>query len=301
MKTVGVIGAGTMGNGIAHVFAQFGFEVFLVDQNEEQLNTALSIIQKNFDRQVSKNVMNSKAAEEALSRISAINNIGPSLEGCGLIVEAVNESIDLKRLIFRELEHYIPETTVLASNTSSISITEIASGLKHPERVIGMHFMNPVPVMELVEIINAAQTLPKITELVHKLSVAVGKTPVSVNDYPGFISNRILMPMINEATIALYEGVSGVKEIDTIMQLGMAHKMGPLKLADFIGLDVCKNILDIMYKGFGNPKYSPSPLLKQMVNAGDLGVKSGKGFYDWSTNKKDPDVTSRFLYTSKSY
>jgi 3-hydroxybutyryl-CoA dehydrogenase len=279
MKNIAVIGAGTMGNGIAHVFAQHGFSVSLIDTAQIQLDKALTTITKNLDRQVAKGSLSEEQKTQALANISLHTEQSAGLQHAELVVEAATENIELKLAIFRQLDELAPEGCILATNTSSISITRIASVTKRPEQVIGMHFMNPVPVMKLVEIINGYGTSGIVTEQIVELSKALGKTPCVVNDYPGFIANRILMPMINEAIISLFEGVAGVEEIDTVMKLGMAHPMGPLQLADFIGLDVCLSILRVLQDGFGNPKYAPCPLLVNMVTAKKLGVKSGEGFY----------------------
>jgi len=281
LQKIAVIGAGTMGNGIAHVFAQAGFNVHLTDVNAPQLEKAIQTISKNFDRQIAKQTATEETKAKALSNIKTFNNIANGVKDAGLVIEAATENTELKLSIFRELDAHTDETCILASNTSSISITKIASVTKRPDKVIGMHFMNPVPVMKLVEIINGYATDKKVTETIVELSKQLGKTPCVVNDYPGFIANRILMPMINEAIYSLYEGVAGVEEIDTIMKLGMSHPMGPLQLADFIGLDVCHAILNVLYEGLGKTHYVPCPLLTNMVAAGKLGVKSGKGFYEY--------------------
>lgn len=294
MKTVGVIGSGTMGNGIAHVFAQSGYDIHLIDIKQDALDKALAIIAKNFDRQIAKGRIEEGVKTDSLKRISTYTNLHTGVQGCDLIVEAATERLDLKKKIFQEMDDAAPDHCILATNTSSISITELAAATKRPDKVIGMHFMNPVPVMKLVEIINGYSTSKEVTDTIEKLSRDIGKVPAMANDYPGFIANRILMPMINEAIYTLFEGVGGVEEIDTVMKLGMAHPMGPLQLADFIGLDVCKAILDVLYEGFGNPKYAPCPLLVNMVNAGKLGVKSGEGFYDWSHGTKELVVSSSF-------
>jgi len=280
-QKIAVIGAGTMGNGIAHVFAQAGFNVHLTDVNAPQLEKAIQTISKNFDRQIAKQTATEEAKAKALSNIKTFNNIANGVKDAELVIEAATENTELKLSIFRELDANTKETCILASNTSSISITKIASVTKRPDKVIGMHFMNPVPVMKLVEIINGYATNKKVTETIVELSKQLGKTPCVVNDYPGFIANRILMPMINEAIYSLYEGVAGVEEIDTIMKLGMSHPMGPLQLADFIGLDVCHAILNVLHEGLGKTHYVPCPLLTNMVAAGKLGVKSGKGFYEY--------------------
>jgi len=294
MKNITVIGAGTMGNGIAHVFAQNGFVVSLVDVSREQLDKAVATIGKNMDRQVSKGSLTEDQKTTALSRLSTFTSIADGVEKAELVVEAATENIDLKLKIFKQLDEAAPAGCILASNTSSISITKIAAATKRPESVIGMHFMNPVPVMKLVEIINGYATSEEVSNKVTELSRTLGKVPCVVNDYPGFIANRILMPMINEAIYSLYEGVAGVEEIDTVMKLGMAHPMGPLQLADFIGLDVCLSILHVLYSGFGNQKYAPCPLLVNMVTAGFKGVKSGEGFYRYTAGSKDLIVSDRF-------
>ncbi|MBS1730930.1 MAG: 3-hydroxybutyryl-CoA dehydrogenase [Bacteroidetes bacterium] len=294
MTHVTVIGAGTMGNGITHVFAQNGFQVIMVDVNEAQLEKALSTITKNLSRQVDKGILSESQKNETLARISTSNNIARGVENAEIVIEAATENIDLKLKIFTELDIHAPAQAILASNTSSISITKIASVTKRPDKVIGMHFMNPVPVMKLVEIINGYGTSQEVTKEIVELSKQLGKIPCVVNDYPGFIANKILMPMLNEAIISLYEGIAGVSEIDTIMKLGMAHPMGPLQLADFIGLDVCLSILNVLYNGYGNPKYAPCPLLVNMVNAGKLGVKSGEGFYTYTPGSKDLGVSTYF-------
>jgi 3-hydroxybutyryl-CoA dehydrogenase len=295
MQIISVIGAGTMGNGIAHVFAQNGFRVNLVDTNAGQLDRALQTITRNLDRQVAKATLTEKEKEEALSRIVCHRDMAEGIREAELVVEAATESTELKLSIFRQLDESAPAGCILASNTSSISITRIAAVTKRPQSVIGMHFMNPVPVMKLVEIINGYATDKDTTRLVVELSRRLGKIPCVVEDYPGFVANRILMPMINEAIYSLFEGVAGVEEIDTIMKLGMAHPMGPLRLADFIGLDTCHAILGVLHEGFGNPKYAPCPLLTNMVAAGHLGVKSGEGFYEYISGSKDGAVSKRFL------
>lgn len=294
MKNIAVIGAGTMGNGIAHVFAQHGFTVSLVDVSQDQLNKAIDTITKNFDRQVAKGSIELSKKETALKNITTFTSIARGVKNAGLVVEAAIENTELKLDIFKQLDEWAPPSCILASNTSSISITEIASATKRPQKVIGMHFMNPVPMMKLVEVINGYATEPEVTAIIVSLSQALGKTPCVVNDYPGFIANRILMPMINEAIYCLYEGIAGVEEIDTIMKLGMAHPMGPLQLADFIGLDVCLSILNVLYEGFGNPKYAPCPLLINMVMAKKLGIKNGEGFYTYTKGAKDLIVSERF-------
>jgi 3-hydroxybutyryl-CoA dehydrogenase len=294
IKKVSVVGAGTMGNGIAHVFAQNNFEVNLIDVNVQQLEKALQTISKNFDRQISKGAVTEEQKKEALANISTYTNIPEGVRDADLVVEAATENTDLKLKIFKEVDESAPASTILATNTSSISVTKIASVTGRPNKVIGMHFMNPVPVMKLVEIINGFTTDAVVTEIIVELSKQLGKVPCVVNDYPGFIANKILMPMINEAVYSLYEGIAGVHEIDTIMKLGMAHPMGPLQLADFIGLDVCLSILNVLHDGFGNPKYAPCPLLVNMVTAGRLGVKTGEGFYTYTPGNKDLVVSDLF-------
>jgi len=294
MKNVCVIGAGTMGNGIAHVFAQNGFSVSLVDVSQDQLNKAMATINKNLDRQVSKNAITAETKESALKNIVTNTSLATAVKNAELVVEAATENLNLKLDIFRQVDENAPSSCILASNTSSISITKIASVTSTPERVIGMHFMNPVPVMKLVEIINGYATKKEVTENIINLTRQLGKIPCVVNDYPGFIANRILMPMINEAIYSLYEGVAGVEEIDTVMKLGMAHPMGPLQLADFIGLDVCLSILNVLHEGFGNPKYAACPLLVNMVTAKRLGVKTGEGFYNYTQGSKDLIVSEAF-------
>jgi 3-hydroxybutyryl-CoA dehydrogenase len=294
IKKIAVIGAGTMGNGIAHVFAQNGFPVNLIDISQIQLNKAIENITKNLDRQVAKNTISAETKSETLENITTLTTIISGTKEANLVIEAASENIDLKLKIFKEIDEAAPENCILASNTSSISITKIASATKRPSQVIGMHFMNPVPVMKLVEIINGYATDKKVSETIIELSKKIGKIPCEVNDYPGFIANRILMPMINEAIYSLYENVAGVEEIDTVMKLGMAHPMGPLQLADFIGLDVCYSILKVLQDGFGNPKYAPCPLLANMVNANILGKKTGEGFYKYVPGSKDLVVSNRF-------
>lgn len=291
---ISVIGAGTMGNGIAHVFAQFGFRVKLVDINQAQLEKAIENITKNFDRQISKGAIDESVKQTALNNILTINDIASGVEDADIVIEAATENIDLKLNLFRQLDQHTNKDCILATNTSSISISRIASVTSRPANVIGMHFMNPVPVMKLVEVINGYATDAAVTQKIVELARILQKIPCVVNDYPGFIANRILMPMINEAIFSLYEGVAGVEEIDTIMKLGMAHPMGPLQLADFIGLDVCHAILKVMQEGFGNPKYAPCPLLSNMVTAGYLGVKSGEGFYTYNGSAKNLVVSERF-------
>lgn len=294
MKNISVIGAGTMGNGIAHVFAQSGFTVNLIDVNPSQLQRALDTIAKNLDRQISKGSITEEQKKTTLGNISVVSDISAGVKNAELVVEAATENISLKLEIFKQIDLNAPAGCILATNTSSISITKIAAITKRPELVIGMHFMNPVPVMKLVEIINGYATKKEVTATIVELSKQLGKIPCSVNDYPGFIANRILMPMINEAIYSLYEGVAGVEEIDTVMKLGMAHPMGPLQLADFIGLDVCLSILRVLHDGFGNPKYAPCPLLVNMVTAEKLGVKNGEGFYTYTAGSKELVVSSRF-------
>lgn len=294
MKNIAVIGSGTMGNGIAHVFAQNGYAVSLIDINGEALKKARATIEKNLQRQNEKGLITKEESAKALDRISLHTIMEEGVANADLIVEAATENIDLKLSIFKTLDEKAPATAILASNTSSISITRIGSVTSRPERVIGMHFMNPVPVMKLVEVIRGYNTSDEVTVSIMDISRKLGKSPVEVNDYPGFIANRILIPMINEAISALHEGVAGVEEIDTVMKLGMAHPMGPLQLADFIGLDVCLSILQVLYDGFGNHKYAPSPLLVNMVRAGHKGVKTNKGFYQYSAGSKDLVVADRF-------
>jgi len=284
---ISVIGAGTMGNGIAHVFAQHGFKVTIVDVSLSQLDRAIATIGKNLDRMVAKEVIRKELKDETLANITTQSNLIEGVKNAELIVEAATENIELKLKIFEQLDEYAPKSAILATNTSSISITKIAASTNRAGKVIGMHFMNPVPVMKLVEIINGYATDKEVTNTIVELSKQLGKVPCVVNDYPGFIANRILMPMINEAIYSLYEGVAGVEEIDTVMKLGMAHPMGPLQLADFIGLDVCLAILKVLHDGFGNPKYAPCPLLVNMVTAGKLGAKSGEGFYVYTTGSKE--------------
>lgn len=294
MKNIAVIGSGTMGNGIAHTFAQFGYKVNLIDINADALNKALATITKNLDRQVVKATITENDKQNALSNLSTHTDLKLAVADVDLVIEAATENIDLKLQIFKDLDAFTKPDTILASNTSSISITKIASVTNRGDKVIGMHFMNPVPVMKLVEVIRGYATSDITTNLVMELSKKLDKIPVEVNDYPGFVANRILMPMINEAIYTLYEGVAGVHEIDTVMKLGMAHPMGPLQLADFIGLDVCLAILNVLYQGFGNQKYAPCPLLVNMVTAGKKGVKSGEGFYDYSNGLKDAKVAAKF-------
>lgn len=293
MKKIAVIGAGTMGNGIAHVFAQYGYEVALIDISQAALDKGLQTIAFNLDRQVKKGIITDAQKAETLARLSTFTLLAEGIKEADLVVEAATESVDLKLKIFAELDTHTCPDVILATNTSSISITKIASATKRPEKVIGMHFMNPVPVMKLVEVIRGYLTSDETARVIIELSKKLEKVPVEVNDYPGFVSNRILMPMINEAIYTLWEGIAGVKEIDEVMKLGMAHPMGPLQLADFIGLDVCLAILNVLYEGFGNPKYAPCPLLINMVQAGHKGAKTGQGFYDWS-NPKELKVSKQF-------
>ena len=294
IKNISVIGAGTMGNGIAHVFAQADFAVTLIDVNAAQLEKAISIIGKNLDRQVVKETISEDQKKAALASITTEPDIALGVQNAQLVIEAATENTELKLKIFKQIDEAAPEDCILATNTSSISITKIAAATKRPQLVIGMHFMNPVPVMKLVEIINGYSTTKEVTDSIVELSKQLGKIPCVVNDYPGFIANRILMPMINEAIYSLYESVAGVEEIDTVMKLGMAHPMGPLQLADFIGLDVCLSILKVLQHGFGNPKYAPCPLLVNMVMAGKLGIKSGEGFYVYRVGSKELIVSERF-------
>ena len=294
MKNISVVGAGTMGNGIAHVFAQNGFKVSIVDVSLTQLDKAIVNIGKNFDRQIAKGASTEEQKKNALANISVFSKISEGVADAELVVEAATENTELKLQIFEEIDRDAPKNAILASNTSSISITKIANSTGRADKVIGMHFMNPVPVMKLVEVINGYSTSKEVTNTIVDLSKQLGKIPCVVNDYPGFVANRILMPMINEAIYSLYEGVAGVEEIDTVMKLGMAHPMGPLQLADFIGLDVCLSILSVLQDGFGNPKYAPCPLLVNMVTAGKLGVKSGEGFYVYGAGSKELVVSARF-------
>ena len=294
MKHIGVIGAGTMGNGIAHVFAQSGYSVRLIDLSEAALEKALATISKNLDRMVAKEKISETDKTNTLNNIETFTDMSSAVKGLDLVVEAANENMDIKLKIFSQLDELCDEHTILGSNTSSISITKIASATQRADKVIGMHFMNPVPVMKLVEVIRGYATSDEVTNTIMEVSKSLNKVPVEVNDYPGFVANRILMPMINEAIITLHEGVAGVEEIDTVMMLGMAHPMGPLHLADFIGLDVCLSILEVMHDGFGNPKYAPCPLLVNMVTAGKLGIKSGEGFYDYSEGPRNKKLSSQF-------
>jgi len=294
MKNISVIGCGTMGNGIAHVFALAGFNVQLIDINEAALQKALLKIASNLDRQVGKQLITEDQKNQAIANINSSTELSKGVSNADLVIEAATENVGIKLQIFKDIDAAAPAHCILSSNTSSISITKIAAVTSRPDKVIGMHFMNPVPVMKLVEIINGYKTSKEVTETIMNLSKTIGKVPTLVNDYPGFVANRILMPMINEAIITLNEGVAGVEEIDTVMKLGMAHPMGPLQLADFIGLDVCLAIMNVLNDGLGNPKYAASPLLINMVTAGDLGVKSGRGFYDYSAGGKDLVVAPKF-------
>ena len=294
MKNVAVIGAGTMGNGIAHTFAQYNYKVQLIDVSQDALDKGLATITKNLDRMVAKERITEEDKANTLGNITTYTSLEEGVEYASLVVEAATENLDLKLKIFKDLDTFCPDDTILATNTSSISITQIAAATSRPEMVIGMHFMNPVPIMKLVEIIKGYNTSDETYKVVEELSKSLNKVPVEVNDYPGFVANRILMPMINEAIETLYNGVAGVQEIDTVMKLGMAHPMGPLQLADFIGLDVCLSILYVMHDGFKNPKYAPCPLLVNMVRAGKLGVKSGEGFYDYSESRKAEVVAPMF-------
>ncbi|XMO86504.1 3-hydroxybutyryl-CoA dehydrogenase [Algibacter sp. AS12] len=295
MKKIAIIGAGTMGNGIAHTFAQSGFKVSLIDVNETALEKGMNTIAKNLDRMIANEKISEADKTNTLANISTYTNLEDAVKTIDLVVEAATENLELKLKIFETLDEICSESTILATNTSSISITQIAAATSRPEQVIGMHFMNPVPIMKLVEIIRGYSTSEAVTNTIMDLSKTLGKDPVEVNDYPGFVANRILMPMINESIETLYNSVAGVNEIDTVMKLGMAHPMGPLQLADFIGLDVCLSILNVMYNGFKNPKYAPCPLLVNMVQADKLGVKSGEGFYDYSESRKAEKVSKQFL------
>ncbi|KLT63798.1 3-hydroxyacyl-CoA dehydrogenase family protein [Pedobacter sp. BMA] len=294
IEAVSIIGSGTMGNGICHLFAQYNFKVNLIDVSQDALNKALATISRNFDRQIAKGTLTDDQKIQALEKITTYTSIKEGVENADLVVEAATENLDLKLNIFRDLDQYAPEHCILASNTSSISITQIAAVTNRGDKVIGMHFMNPVPVMKLVEVIRGYQSSDETTALIMALSINLDKIPVEVNDYPGFVANRILMPMINEAIYTLYEGVAGVYEIDTVMKLGMAHPMGPLQLADFIGLDICLAILKVLHDGFGNPKYAPCPLLVNMVNAGYKGIKTDEGFYRYTAGSKDLIVSEKF-------
>ena len=294
MKNIAVIGAGTMGNGIAHTFAQFNFNVQLIDVSQKALDKSIAVISKNLDRMVIKQKITTADKDRTLTNITTYTSIKEGTQYASLVIEAATENLDLKLKIFKELDEVCPDDTILATNTSSISITQIAGITSRPDKVIGMHFMNPVPLMKLVEIIRGYNTSDEVSKFIVDLSKKVNKIPVEVNDYPGFVANRILLPMINESIETLYNGVAGVSAIDTVMKLGMAHPMGPLQLADFIGLDVCLSILEVMYNGFKNPKYAPCPLLVNMVSAGKLGVKSGEGFYDYSESKKAEKIAKQF-------
>lgn len=294
MKNISVIGSGTMGNGITHVFAQFGYSVSLVDISAAALEKAISTISKNMDRQVSKGLIKEEDKTSSMGRIKTFTSLEEGVKSADLVVEAATENLDIKLDLFRQLDQFTPEGCILASNTSSISITKIGAVTKRPDKVIGMHFMNPVPVMKLVEVIRGYATSDEVTTQIMELSKGLSKVPVEVNDYPGFVANRILMPMINEAIFTLYEGVAGIEEIDTVMKLGMAHPMGPLQLADFIGLDVCLSIMRVLHDGFGNPKYAPCPLLVNMVEAGYKGAKTGEGFYKYTAGSKEQVVSERF-------
>jgi len=294
MKNIAVIGAGTMGNGIAHTFAQFNFNVQLIDVSQKALYKSIAVISKNLDRMVIKEKITTADKDRTLTNITTYTSIKEGTQYASLVIEAATENLDLKLKIFKELDEVCPDDTILATNTSSISITQIAGITSRPDKVIGMHFMNPVPLMKLVEIIRGYNTSDEVSKFIVDLSKKVNKIPVEVNDYPGFVANRILLPMINESIETLYNGVAGVKAIDTVMKLGMAHPMGPLQLADFIGLDVCLSILEVMYNGFKNPKYAPCPLLVNMVSAGKLGVKSGEGFYDYSESRKAEKIAKQF-------
>ncbi len=294
MENIAVIGAGTMGNGIAHVFAQNGYKVNLIDISTEALDKAFKTIEKNLDRMLSKEKITTETKEKTLSNLHKITNLKDGVSDADLVVEAATENMDIKLSIFKQMDQFAPANCILSTNTSSISITKIAAVTKRADKVIGMHFMNPVPVMKLVEVIKGYSTSNETLQTIMELSKIIGKVPVEVNDFPGFVANKILMPMINEAIITLHEGVAGVEEIDTVMKLGMAHPMGPLQLADFIGLDVCLAILKVLQDGFGNPKYAPCPLLVNMVTAGKLGVKSGEGFYNWSHGTKELIISDNF-------
>ena len=295
MKNIAVIGAGTMGNGIAHTFAQFDYKVQLIDVSENSLKKGMATITKNLDRMVAKEKITEEDKQRTLNNITTYTSLQEGVEYASLVVEAATENLDLKLNIFKDLDKFCPKDVILASNTSSISITQIAAVTSRPEMLIGMHFMNPVPIMKLVEIIKGYNTSKETYDIVKEISEKLNKIPVEVNDYPGFVANRILMPMINEAIETLYNGVAGVQEIDTVMKLGMAHPMGPLQLADFIGLDVCLSILNVMHDGFKNPKYAPCPLLVNMVRAGKLGVKSGEGFYDYSESRRAENISKQFI------
>lgn len=294
MKNISVIGSGTMGNGIAHVFAQNGFSISLIDISEQALEKAIATVGKNLDRQVQKELITSEMKDAALANITTFTSTEEGVKNADLVVEAATENFDVKKKIFEAMDQHAPASAILSTNTSSISITKIAAATKRPDKVIGMHFMNPVPVMKLIEVIRGYATSDETTSTIMEMSKNLKKVPVEVNDYPGFVANRILMPMINEAIITLHEGVAGVEEIDTVMKLGMAHPMGPLALADFIGLDVCLSIMNVLYEGFGNPKYAPCPLLVNMVTAGYLGAKTGEGFYKYTPGSKDVTVSNMF-------
>jgi 3-hydroxybutyryl-CoA dehydrogenase len=294
MKNIAVIGAGTMGNGIAHTFAQFGYKVSLIDISQDSLDKGLATISKNLDRMVAKEKISEEDKNNTLDNITTYTDLEKGAEYAGLVVEAATENEKIKLELFKTLDQVCPDDTILATNTSSIPITKIAAVTNRPGQVIGMHFMNPVPIMRLVEVIRGYNTTDETTNTVLELSKKLNKVPTEVNDYPGFVANRILMPMINEAVETLYNNVAGVQDIDTVMKLGMAHPMGPLQLADFIGLDVCLSILEVMYDGFKNPKYAPCPLLVNMVRAGKLGLKSGEGFYDYSESRKAEKVSAQF-------
>ena len=295
MNNITVIGSGTMGNGIAHCFAQNQFNVNLVDISEDKLKNALLVINKNLDRQVARSILNADEKAKVLERIKTSTNLEKSLEQADLIIEAASENIKIKEELFRQIDALAPEHCILASNTSSISITKLASYTNRPEKVIGMHFMNPVPVMRLIEVISGFKTSEDTCNVISELTKKLDKTPIPAKDYPGFVANRILLPMINEAIETLFQGIGGVSEIDEMMKLGMGHPMGPLLLADFIGLDVCLSVLEVLHEGFGNPKYAPTPLLVNMVQAGNLGVKSGIGFYDYRADRKNPTVAAQFI------
>ncbi len=295
MQNISVIGAGTMGNGIAHVFAQNGYKVNLIDVSSDALEKAISTITKNLDRMLSKEKITEEVKNNTLKNLTTHTQLKDGVANAELVVEAATENMNIKAAIFKDMDLHAPQNCILATNTSSISITKIAADTSRPDKVIGMHFMNPVPVMKLVEVIKGYSTSNEVLNTIMELSKNIGKIPVEVNDYPGFVANKILMPMINEAIITLHEGVAGVQEIDTVMKLGMAHPMGPLQLADFIGLDVCLAILEVLKDGFGNPKYAPCPLLVNMVTAGKKGVKSGEGFYNWSHGTKELVVADNFL------
>lgn len=294
MRVISVIGSGTMGNGIAHTFALSGLKVNIIDLSQDRITDALNNITKNLDRQLQKGLITKEEQTNALSNIQGYTELEPGVKDSDLVIEAATETMDIKLKIFEDLDKFCKASAIMASNTSSISITKIASVTSRPDKVIGMHFMNPVPIMKLVEVIRGFKTSDQTTKITMDLSVKIGKVPVEVNDYPGFVANRILMPMINEAIQCLHEGVAGLTEIDTVMKLGMSHPMGPLQLADFIGLDVCLAILNVLYQGFGNPKYAPSPLLVNMVTSGQLGIKSGGGFYDYSGVTRDLVVSKKW-------